>query len=68
MSLDAYAPSQEKILVRDGHEITNPPGWITLQAGDPFVYSRNVNLGINQTSGDVLLTNDDVRFIHMGTV
>jgi GT2 family glycosyltransferase len=68
-SIGRCCPSQEKILVRDGHDIADPSGWTTIQAPDgPFVYSRNVNLGIKQASGDVLLTNDDVRFVTPGTV
>jgi GT2 family glycosyltransferase len=68
-SLWRYQPDTEKLLVRDGHDIIDPYGWTTIQAPDgPFVYSRNVNLGINQTSGDVLLTNDDVKFVQAGTI
>jgi hypothetical protein len=66
--IDFFAAPQEKILVRDGLDITDPRGWTTIQAPMPFVYSRNINLGINQTSGDVLLTNDDVRFVNKETV
>ena len=69
VSADQFAPNTDKILIRDGHDIIDPSGWTTIQAPDgPFVYSRNVNLGIKQTSGDVLLTNDDVVFINPGTV
>lgn len=68
-SIDSFAPDQSKVLVRDGHDIIDPQGWTTIQApSGPFVYSRNVNLGINQTSGDVLLMNDDCRFLQTGTV
>jgi GT2 family glycosyltransferase len=68
-SANQFAPDTEKILVRDGHDIIDPFGWTTIQAPKgPFVYSRNVNLGINQTSGDVLLTNDDINFVSPNTV
>jgi hypothetical protein len=68
-SADRFASTQEKILVRDGHDIPNPPGWTTIQAPEgPFIYSRNVNLGLNQTSDDVLLMNDDCRFVSPDTV
>lgn len=69
VSLDTHAKDTQKILVRDGHDIIDPSGWQTIQAPDgPFVYSRNVNLGINQTSGNVLLTNDDCQFVSPDTV
>ena len=65
---DVFEPLTKKILVRDGHDIIDPSGWTTIQAEGPFIYSRNVNLGINQTSGDVLLMNDDCCFTREGTV
>lgn len=67
-SIDKYAPLENKILVRDGHDITNPTNWKTIQAEGKFVYSRNINLGIKQSTGDVLLTNDDVLFTHPNTL
>jgi hypothetical protein len=68
-SLDQFAHIQEKILVRDGHDIFDPPGWTTIQGPDaPFIYSRNINLALNQTQGDVLLMNDDCCFLRGGTV
>lgn len=68
-SLDRYAPKEHKILVRDGNSIDAPSGWTTIQGPDSrFVYSRNINLGITASTGDVLLTNDDVRFTHPRTL
>ena len=68
-SLEQYAPHASKILVRDGEAIGNPQGWTTIQGPEgPFVYARNVNLGIQACSGDVLLMNDDVRFVQRGTL
>lgn len=68
-SIDKYAPRENKILVRDGHGIDAPAGWTTIQGPESkFVYSRNINLGIQQSTGDVLLTNDDVRFLHPNTL
>src|ERR1700731_4167905 len=59
-SIDKYAPKEKKILVRDGNAMPSPDHWITVQGpASPFVYSRNINLGIKQSTGDVLLTNDD---------
>jgi hypothetical protein len=68
-SLDRFAPLDPKILVRDGNAITPPPNWKTIQGGlGKFVYARNANIGIAASTGDVLLTNDDVRFLHSGTL
>jgi hypothetical protein len=69
-SLDKFAPETEKILVRDGDQITEPTGnWKTIQASEgKFVYARNVNLGITASTGDVLLCNDDVKFNQPGTI
>lgn len=71
ISLDKYAPNNPKILVRDGQDIAEPtgPNWKTIQGPEgKFVYSRNINLGIQQSTGDVLLTNDDVLFTHPKTL
>ena len=69
-SLDKFAPLEKKILVRDGHDIPDAAGlnWTTIQAPEGFVYSRNINLGIAQSTGDVLLMNDDVVFKHKHTL
>jgi hypothetical protein len=68
-SLVQFAPSAPKILVRDGHDIASPEGWSVIQGpSGPFCYARNVNLGIQACSGDVLLMNDDCRFIQAGTL
>ena len=68
-SLAQFAPSAPKILVRDGDSIGNPEGWAVIQ-GPPesFCYARNVNLGIQACSGDVLLMNDDCRMAQNGTL
>jgi hypothetical protein len=68
-SADLLAPYSDKVLVRDGHDIIDPSGWTTIQGPEgPFIYSRNVNLGINQTKDSVLLVNDDVRFVSPCTI
>ena len=68
-SIDKFAPKEKKILVRDGHGIDAPAGWTTIQGPEEkFVYSRNINLGIAKSTGDVLLTNDDIRFLHPNTL
>ena len=69
LSIDKYAPKENKILVRDGDGIQAPAGWKTIQGpAGKFVYSRNINLGILESTGDVLLCNDDVRFLHPNTL
>jgi hypothetical protein len=68
-SVDKFAPRAQKILVRDGHAITSPLGWKTIQAPEgKFVYARNANLGIAASTGDVFLMNDDVSFTHFRTL
>lgn len=68
-TVNKFAPKETKILVRDGNSIAAPDGWTTIQGPDAkFVYSRNINLGIAASTGDVLLCNDDVRFLHPNTL
>lgn len=67
ISVNRFAPQANKIVVRDGLDITPPEGWQTVEGIKPFVYARNVNLGINKATGNVLLMNDDVRFTHPST-
>lgn len=69
--LEIYEPDVPKILVRDGNLIPVGlypeyyPGfdWTVIDGEQPFVYSRNVNIGW-QASGtsDVILCGDDIRF------
>ena len=67
-SLAEFSLKAPKILVRDSLAIAEPEGWATLQGISPFVYARNMNLGIVACTGDVLLMNDDARFIKAGTL
>jgi GT2 family glycosyltransferase len=68
-SLAFYSPSSPKILVRDGDAIEDPRGWTVIQGPlGPFCYARNVNLGIQACSGDILLLNDDCRIAQKGTL
>jgi GT2 family glycosyltransferase len=67
-SINKFAPEEKKILVRDGEDIAPPAGWTVLQGTEPFVYSRNANIGISACTGDVLLMNDDCTFVNGGTV
>ncbi len=59
-------PEGRKILVRDGTDVvpTQDWHWLTLNAPTPFIYSRNVNVGLNDAfPHDVILCGDDVRFV-----
>ena len=67
-TINKFAPSEKKILVRDGNDVECPANWQMIQAPQGFVYSRNVNLGIVASTGDVLLCNDDVRFTQPNTL
>jgi hypothetical protein len=68
-SLAEFAPNVPKFLVRDGWEIAPPKGWNILQGPDgPFVYARNVNIALRSVYGDILLMNDDARFIQASTL
>jgi hypothetical protein len=71
-SLDKFAPSHSKILVRDGNDIPEPtgPNWKMIQgSAEKFVYARNVNLAIAETAvGNIFLCNDDVRFTDPNTI
>ena len=67
-SLEHYASQAPKILVRDGDAIGFPKGYLGIQGVSPFVFARNVNLGIQACSGDVLICNDDVRLTQEGTL
>jgi GT2 family glycosyltransferase len=66
-NLAQFAPSASKVLVRDGDAIGDPEGWRVIQgSSEPFCYARNVNLGIQACSGDVLIMNDDCQFTQAG--
>lgn len=67
-SINKFAPKENKTLVRDGEDIAPPAGWTVIEGIKPFIYSRNVNLGINACADNVLLCNDDVRFNQPGTI
>jgi len=68
-SAEEFAPNVPKFLVRDGWEIPAPKGWNVIQGPDtPFVYARNVNLALKSVYGDVLLMNDDARFLKPRTM
>jgi hypothetical protein len=61
-SLDRFAPGLKKILVRDGHDISSPPGWLTIQGPQKFSMAGNANIGWRAvTEGDILYMGDDAR-------
>ena len=65
-NVDELAPKTWKILIRSGEAIVAPGGpyWITRQGRDPFIFARNVNIGIKAAGNDdIILVGDDVRFL-----
>jgi len=73
-SVDTHAiHARQKVLVTSGDEYFREfgdvrTGWIQIQGKEPFNFSRNVNLGLSVLRGmDILLTNDDVSFMHVVT-
>lgn len=69
-NVDEYAPHVPRILVRTGHDIPHPgPDWAVYQGEDPFIFSRNVNIGWRESyPTDLILAGDDVRFRSHGFV
>ena len=65
-------PWVRKILVRDGHEITDQDarGWEVIQGPAPFSVARNWNIGWRAApaDSDVMALNDDVTFLQKQTV
>jgi GT2 family glycosyltransferase len=58
-------PSIRKILVRDGYDIKEAPGWEIIQGPEQFTMSGNHNLGWKavEPDSDILNLNDDVYFL-----
>jgi hypothetical protein len=69
-SLEQYAPSLPKILVRDSYDISAPRGWVVIQGPEEFSYSGNRNLGWRAVDpdSDLFDLGDDVRLIERSTV
>ena len=70
-SIIQFGTTATKILVRDGNDIVSD--WNTIQGIEPFIYARNINLGIAEALKDskvysLLLMNDDVQFLQPDTV
>ena len=54
-----------RILVRDGYEIPDPPGWKVIQGPRQFSMAGNGNCGLTavEKNSDILYVGDDVRFM-----
>jgi|LSQX01.1.fsa_nt_gb GT2 family glycosyltransferase len=53
------------VVVRDGHQEGFGPGVETVQGVEPFIFSRNANIGINHVGDlDVILCNDDTECVN----
>ena len=49
-SIIQFGTTATKILVRDGNDIVSD--WNTIQGIEPFIYARNINLGIAEALKD----------------
>jgi GT2 family glycosyltransferase len=67
-SAEKYLGNIPKILVRDGHDIPDPPGWIVIQGPQKFGMARNANLGLRAAPHDVLYCGDDIQFTQPDTL
>ena len=70
-SVDILAPDTFKILIRSGTDIHAPDDfrWLTRQGKEPFIYSRNVNLGWSTAPfDDVCLCGDDIHISTPGFI
>lgn len=62
-------PADHIIVVDDGARLganAQLPGIQWVQGAKPFIYARNVNLGIRAAGTDVILLNDDARLLTPG--
>lgn len=62
-------PHERIIVVDDGARRDAPwdfPRVLWVEGVKPFVYARNVNLGIRKAPGDVILMNDDAQLVTPG--
>lgn len=71
-SVDLYTPNIHRVLVTSRSFVPTlkfPERWTVVKGVEPFVFSRNANLGILAAEdSDVLLMNDDVQFTDIGNV
>jgi hypothetical protein len=59
-----------RILVKDGDEIQDPPGWTVIQGPEKFSMAGNANLGLKAApvDSDILYCGDDVTILQEGTI
>lgn len=63
-SVETFDPTCRRIVVTSGGITINRPGWEVVVGVEPFIFSRNLNLGIAAAgTDDVLCVNDDVEFV-----
>lgn len=62
-SVDKWEPTRRRIVVTSGGVDIERCGWEVIKGVEPFIFARNLNLGIKAAEGDdVLCVNDDVEF------
>jgi glycosyltransferase involved in cell wall biosynthesis len=60
-SVERHEPAARRIVVTSGGITIGRPGWEEVRGIEPFVFARNLNLGITAAgTDDVLCVNDDV--------
>lgn len=63
-SVERYEPTVRRIVVTSGGIRIGRPGWEEIPGIDPFVFARNLNLGIVAAgTDDALCVNDDVQLV-----
>ncbi len=63
-SIDHYEQPARKIVVTSGGAKVDAPGWEIVQGVEPFVFSRNANIGLRAAGErDALLINDDCELL-----
>ena len=63
-SVERHEPAARRIVVTSGGITIGRPGWEEVRGIEPFVFARNLNLGITAAgTDDVLCVNDDVQFL-----
>jgi hypothetical protein len=63
-SVERHEPAARRIVVTSGGITIGRPGWEEVRGIEPFVFARNLNLGITAAgTDDVLCANDDVQLL-----
>jgi hypothetical protein len=64
LAASLHEPAARKIVVTSGAARPDVAEWLALPGIEPFCFARNANIGIRAAGrDDVLLVNDDVRFM-----